>query len=236
MDTILCERRTYDDKPFTHSHAFGQLVIPIQGELSISVDQITVEPQQHIVFVPPETAHSFYARDLNQFFVFDAPVFYFPSGLGEGLRFYSLDGRWQAIRCLLSEEVGNGPAANQRLADLFRYISGLLKQEQVSASLTYIRHNFDKAITIDQLAAIEHFNPTYYVEWFKRKYGASPIAYIRRLRFDKAKELLISTDYTMMQITQQLGYENQATLTRLFQKELGITPREYREKTRKPVK
>ncbi|SMC96123.1 helix-turn-helix domain-containing protein [Sporomusa malonica] len=233
---ILCERRTYEDKPIAHAHSYGQLIIPIHGTLSISVDQRTVEKQQNIVFVPPETAHSFYAHAYNQFFVFDAPVFYFPSGLGGGLRFYSLDGRWQAIRCLLSEEVGNKPTSGYRLTDLFRYISGLLAQDQYSSSIDYIRHNFDKAITIDQLAAMEHFNPTYYAEWFKRKYGDSPISYIRHLRFDKAKELLASTDYTIMQIAQQVGYENQSTLTKLFQQEMGITPRAYREKSRKRVK
>jgi AraC-like DNA-binding protein len=236
LDTILCERRTYDEKPFTHAHSYGQLIIPIHGALSISVDQQTVEKQQNVVLVPPDTAHSFYAKDFNQFFVFDAPDFYFPNGVVGYLRFYSLDRRWQAIRSLLAEEVGSGPTSSQRLTDLFRYISGLLEQDQGSSSLNYIRNNFDKSITIDQLAAIEHFNPTYFSEWFKRKYGVSPIAYIRHLRFDKAKELIMSTDYTIMQIAQQVGYENQSTLTKLFQKEIGVTPREYREKTRKWVK
>jgi AraC-like DNA-binding protein len=235
LDTILCERRTYTDKPFTHAHSYGQLVIPIYGALSISVDRLTVERQENIVFVPPDTAHSFYAHTANQFFVFDAPVFYFPNRLGGDLRFYSLDGRWQAIRSLLFEEVDNGPASSHRLTDLFRYIAGLLEQDQAS-SLQYIKHNFEQSITINQLAAIEHFNPTYYAEWFKQKYGTTPIAYIRHLRFDKAKELLATSDYTVMQIAQQVGYENQSTLTRLFQQQMGITPREYRENTRKWVK
>jgi AraC-like DNA-binding protein len=236
METILCERRTYANKPYTHAHDYGQLVIPIHGALSISVGPMTADKQQHVVYVPPATAHSFYARAANQFFVFDAPVCYLPQGLQANGSFYALDGRWQAIRHLLAEEVGDGPASSQRLADLFRYISGLLASEAEAASLTYIKRHFAQRLTLEQLAAIEHFNSTYYVEWFKRKYGLSPMVYIRDLRFRKAQELLIHTDYTIMQIAQQIGYENQATLTRLFQSQSGMTPREYRDKNRKRVK
>jgi AraC-like DNA-binding protein len=40
------------------------------------------------------------------------------------------------------------------------------------------------------------------------------------LRLGKAQELLQNTDYTIMQIAYQIGYENQSTLTRLFQQEI----------------
>lgn len=233
MEAIVCERRTYADKPFTHAHSYSQLVIPIHGVLSVSVGQATTEERQNVIYIPPGSSHSFYAKAANQFFVFDAPGFYLPKGMGESARFCGLNGRWQAVRSLLFEEVGSEPASSPRLADLFRYISGLLNEDNCSASLNYIMNHFDKQVTVRQLAEIEHFNPTYYVEWFKRSFGTSPIAYIRELRLNKAKELLANTSYTIMQIAQQIGYENQATLTRLFQKEIGMTPGAYRQKCRK---
>lgn len=233
MDAILCERRTYSDRPFTHTHSYSQLVLPIQGVLSVAINQTTTADRQNVIFIPPAVLHSFYSNTSNQFIVFDAPAAFLPKGMGNAPRFYPLDGRWQAVRSLLLEEVGSEPTVNQRLTDLFRYISGLLNEEKVFLSLEYIRNNFDKPITISQLAKIEHFNPTYYVEWFKRQFGTSPIAYIRKLRLDKAQELLQNTDYTLMQIAYQIGYENQSTLTRLFQQEIGITPRQFRQQYRK---
>lgn len=233
MDAILCERRTYVEKPFTHAHLYGQLIIPIYGSLNVSVHQATSGEGEKVIFIPPGCPHSFYAKTSNQFFVFDIPVFYLPKGIGEVAQFYQFNGHWQAVRSLLFEEVGHIPTTSQRLADLFRYISGLLNEDKPSTSFDYIRKNFDKSITVQQLSEIEHFNPTYYVEWFKERFGDSPIAYMRSLRLDKAKELLANTNYTVMQIAQQIGYENQGTLTRLFQKEIGMTPGAYRKKYRK---
>lgn len=232
MEAFLCERRTYDDKPFTHAHSYSQLIIPIHGTLTVSVGQTTEEGQK-VIFIPSKLAHSFYAKASNQFFVFDVPVSYLPKEIGGSVQFYPLNGRWQAIQSLLFEEVGNTPVANQRLADLFRYIANVLREDKMSSSFDYIRNNFEKQLTVRQLADLEHFSPTYYVEWFKQKYGTSPIAYIRELRLRKAEEMLTNTSYTILQIAQQIGYENQETLTRLFRKKIGMTPGDYRKKFRK---
>lgn len=233
MEALLCERRTYEDKPFTHAHSYSQLIIPIHGTLTVSAGQAIGEEGQKAIFIPSEVVHSFYAKASNQFFVFDVPASYLPKGIKATAHFYPFNERWQAIKSLLFEEVGNTPVTNQRLADLFRYIAGVLKEDKSSPSFDYIRKNFHKPLTVQQLADLEHFNPTYYIEWFKQQFGTSPIAYIRDLRLCKAKELLIHTSYTMLQIAQQIGYANQETLTRLFQKNIGMTPGEYRKKYRK---
>lgn len=233
MEEILCERRIYADKPFTHAHSYSQLIIPIHGSLTVSIGQTIGEEEKKVIFIPSELVHSFYAKASNQFFVFDVPTSYLPKGMATTAQFYPFSGRWQAIQSLLFEEVGNTPVVSQRLADLFRYIAGVLKEEKVSPSFDYIRKNFHKPITVQQLADLEHFNPTYYVEWFKQQFGTSPIAYIRDLRLCKAQELLTHTSYTMLQIAHQLGYANQETLTRLFRKEIGMAPGEYRKNYRK---
>jgi AraC-like DNA-binding protein len=232
MDTLLCERRTYEDQPFTHTHSYSQLIIPIYGSLMVSTEQAEGEEGQKVIFIPPQLSHSFYAKASNQFFVFDVPVSYLPKKIGTAAQFYSFNGHWQAIRSLLLEEVSDTPVINQRLADLFRYIADVLEKDNFSLSLDYIRKNFDKPLNVKQLADLEHFNPTYYVEWFKRRFGMSPIAYIRDLRLRKAEELLAHSGYTMLQIAQQIGYENQETLTRLFRNNVGMTPGEYRKKYR----
>lgn len=232
MDSLLCERRTYEDTPFSHAHSYSQLIIPIHGSLTISAGQTIKEEGQDVILIPSALHHSFYAESSNQFFVFDIPSFYWPNRLAGNIRCYSFDERWQAIRSLLFAEVGHRPAANERLVDLFRYIAGVLQEERQSPSVAYIKEHFYQPLTIQQLADLEHFNPTYYVEWFKQQYGKSPMAYIRELRLAMAQELLTNTGYTLLQIAQQIGYANQETLTRLFRKEIGITPGEYRKKYR----
>lgn len=103
-------------------------------------------------------------------------------------------------------------------------------------TIEYIRNHYHRPISVQQLADMEHYNPSYYCEWFQKKYGLSPMAYIRKLRLDTAKTMLKNTDYSLMQIAQQVGYQNQSTLTRLFHQYVGITPSDYRLKSRKSDK
>ncbi|MDU2064704.1 MAG: AraC family transcriptional regulator [Sporomusaceae bacterium] len=232
MEAFLCERRTYENKPFTHAHSYSQLIVPIYGSLTVSDGQALEESKQ-VIFIPSAVVHSFYARASNQFFVFDIPLSYLPEAMGTHAKFYPFNGRWQAIKSLLAAEVGSRPVSNQRLIDLFRYIAGVLREDNLSSSIDYIKKNFHEPLKIQQLADMEHFNQTYYVEWFKKRFGISPIAYIRELRLSKAKELLSHTNYSILQIAQQIGYANQETLTRLFRKETGMTPGAYRQMCRK---
>lgn len=52
--------------------------------------------------------------------------------------------------------------------------------------------------------------------------------YIQKLRLQEAKQLLRETNYSMLAIAQQVGYEHQASLTRIFKQFEGMTPYAYR--------
>jgi AraC-like DNA-binding protein len=236
-DQVLCERRTYAADALTHAHPYAQLVVPIDGILTVSMAEGGFEnARQNVVYIPAGSSHSFYSRTPNQFFVFDIPGAFLPPDAGRRPLCQPLDERWRAIRTLIGAEVGAGPASNRRVLDLFRYIAGLLEPAPSCASLEYIRAHFNRPITLRELADLEHYHPSYYSEWFQRRFGRSPLAYLRELRLEKAKSLLRETDYTIIQIAQQVGYQHHATLTRIFQEEVGLLPSEYRAKNRIPAK
>lgn len=235
-EVIVCDRRIFSENPHTHVHPWAQLVIPIRGTLSVTVDSCLVkDDRQNVVYIPPDSLHSFHARTSNKFFVFDIPIDYLPKKSNFSFC-HLLDDRWRAIQTLLFDEVGEKPTSNQRLSDLFRYVLRLLEEPLYPPSLAHIHNFYHQHITVEQLAAIEHYNPSYYCGWFKKQFGLSPMAYIRNLRLENAKNLLEHTDYTLMQITQQVGYQNQSTLAHLFQAYFGITPGKYRENIYKRVK
>lgn len=237
MATITCERRTYADKPHTHVHSYAQLVLPISGALAVTVNtEVFDDDCQNVIYIPPELRHSFHSQRSNQFFVLDIPASYLPQSSSRVPGCQLLDERWKAIRTLLMEEVKEEPISNQRLADLFRYILRLLEQDTSPASVKYIQANYHEDIRVQQLADLEHYNLSYYCEWFQKHYGLSPMSYIRNLRIDAAKRMLESTDHTILQIAQQIGYQHQSTLTRLFQEHAGVPPAEYRKRSRMRVK
>lgn len=235
---IICERRTYSQIPHEHSHPYAQMIVPIHGSLSVIADSHPIEDgQPKIIYLPPAIPHSFCAQESNQFFVFDIPASYLPRDILKApAGYHSFNEKWEALRSLLFLEVGEEPASNQRLLDLFRYMMKLLEEKIFSFSLKYIYSYYHQPISVQQLARMEHYNPSYYCEWFQKKYGLSPMAYIRKLRLDRARSMLEETDYPLMQIAQQVGYQDQSTLTRLFRQYVGMTPSEYRYKNRKSDK
>jgi AraC-like DNA-binding protein len=236
---ILAERRTYPDVAYTHAHAHAQLLFPLQGTISINTDQPHQLNEQHLLFLPPNCQHTYYGHDFNQTLVLDVPghfcrdeeMRWLESGLLQ-----AVDERWQALRFLLQNEVNDKPATHQAVTDLFHYAYHLLLQATTPRSIQYMRDHYNANLKLAELAALEGYNSTYYSEWFKKTTGLTPGAYIQTLRLDEAKKLLAETDWPILHIAQQVGYEHHATLTRLFQTHEKLTPSAYRHKSRKSVK
>lgn len=93
---------------------------------------------------------------------------------------------------------------------------------------TYIDENYNEAISLDKLAEIAHVNKYYLSHSFKKEYGSSPIDYMLKRRITEAKALLSSTDYSLIQIAEQLGFGSPAYFSKCFRKVEGISPSGYR--------
>ncbi|GAA0123605.1 hypothetical protein UT300018_29230 [Clostridium faecium] len=63
--------------------------------------------------------------------------------------------------------------------------------------------------------------------------NVSPIEYIQNLRVKKAKELLLNTNLTILQVSQIVGYEHNSSFTRVFKYLEKISPTEFRRKIKK---
>lgn len=237
-NNLLCETRTYTEKSYTHNHSYSQLILPLQGNLYIKTDNYELSlDEDHLFFLPPKCYHSYSAGSINKFLVLDIPSEINLALLGDTFKcemHQNLDDRWQAIRYLLHEEARN---PNKRgLYDLVNYACRFLSQEVKPISLQYIHDNYNKQISIDKLAAIENFNVSYYIDWFNKKTGMTPNAYIQKLRLEKAKDYLVDTDLSLLMISQIIGYKQQSSLTRLFKKHQELSPSTYRKKYREKGK
>ena len=90
----------------------------------------------------------------------------------------------------------------------------------------YINAHFAEKIDLKKLADIEHYNVSYYTEWFKNTMNISPIEYIQNLRIKKAKELLLNTN---LPILQMVGYEHNSSFTKVFKQLEKISPVDFRK-------
>jgi two-component system response regulator YesN len=83
---------------------------------------------------------------------------------------------------------------------------------------------------LEELAASIHYSVPYFSTMFKKTTGEGFIQYLTRLRMEKAKMLLLTTDQKTAEIAESVGLENYRSFNRLFKKMTGLTPSEFRGK------
>ena len=56
-------------------------------------------------------------------------------------------------------------------------------------------------------------------------------AYVQHIRLEHAEKLLLSTDKSITEIAEMIGYHNKGFFYRIFKEKYGVTPKEYREES-----
>jgi len=95
-----------------------------------------------------------------------------------------------------------------------------------------IQQHVDKELTLDDCAAILHYNASYLSSVFKNETGLTFSEYLSQYRLQVAKDWLMNTDMTIREIAERLQYSNSHNFIRSFRKAEGITPGQYRVKYR----
>ena len=87
-------------------------------------------------------------------------------------------------------------------------------------------------ITLDELCAELHFGKSHLCHVFKKQTGQGIVQYFIKLKIDEAKRLLTETDRAVNDISSALCFDCPRYFARLFKKETGNTPTEFRKKSR----
>ncbi len=99
----------------------------------------------------------------------------------------------------------------------------------VDRALSYIQNNYQKDISLEDVSREVDISPYYFSKIFKDSTGENFIEYLTNLRIEKAKDLLDNTDLSMKEICSEVGYANQNYFSRIFKKNVGVTPTEYKK-------
>lgn len=239
MNSVICERRIYDHKLNTHAHSYAQLILPIHGILYIETDhkKLTLK-DEHLFFLPPDCKHTFSADKGNEFLVLDISTNIIKKSDIKKLiggKEILFDDKWKAIRYLFLNEANNKKSSSS-ITNLFLYCYDFITNENIPDSIKYINEHFAEDIDLKKLAVIEHYNISYYTEWFKNKMKVSPVDYIQNLRVRKAKELLLNSNLSILQISQMVGYDYNSSFTRVFKYLEKVAPSEFRKKSKNRLK
>lgn len=102
----------------------------------------------------------------------------------------------------------------------------------VKEILRYIQENYNKDISLYQIADEAGMNAAYLSALFKGETGISYVRYLTDLRMNKAKEFL-SEGYRVTEVSDMVGYHNYRYFCDVFKKSIGIMPNEYKGTVRK---
>jgi AraC-like DNA-binding protein len=112
-------------------------------------------------------------------------------------------------------------------ANLLKSHPSLAVAEQAVA---FIRKNYQRKINYQVLAESLRFHPNHIARCMISSLGITPIEYVNQVRLDHAKVLLVSKDWSIEKIAENCGYSQAAYFSRLFKREEGISPNEFRKK------
>ena len=213
-----------------HDHTYPQILVPLGQTMGINIGDMEYEvTPQELCLIPSDTLHqcSYEGKmlvinlteiDLEDK---DAVLLSYPV-------IVSMCGQILELVNLIQTELKQNPRSPS-VRYLYSYLYSKLLENCAAPSIRYISEHYDLPITANQLAEMENYNVTYYNDWFKQQTGCSPSLYLRKMRIERAKELLLESRHTMMDIAIMVGYSSNSTFTRAFHSITGKTPKTYRE-------
>ena len=107
------------------------------------------------------------------------------------------------------------------------------KVSQIRPAINYIDANYDKPLTLAEIARASHLSASRLAHVFKEQMGITIIDYVTSVRIERAKHLLLATDQSCTEICFEVGYNNQSYFTRTFKALVGMTPRQFKNQNQR---
>lgn len=111
------------------------------------------------------------------------------------------------------------------------YSDSPLKAAQIklTPAIEYMRQNFARSISLEDIAHEINITPYYICRLFKQAYNITPFKYLIQLRVQSAKQLLLEkNDMPIRNISQECGFNDTSYFSAVFKQQEGITPGEFR--------
>lgn|GEM_PF-2565000 len=101
--------------------------------------------------------------------------------------------------------------------------------EGINEAVQLIRNRSKEALTVGDLAEAAGMSTSHFARRFKTALGVSPYEYIIRVRLDRAKYLLETTEMNVEQIAYETGFNSPNRFTNSFTQNIGVAPNQYRK-------
>lgn len=233
--------RTYSNEGEKHAHDHHQLVLPLLGTLSLSVEHTEGEVEQsRAAIIPSGSDHGFAAAEDNRFLVADVPEALAPV-LDRLPFFVELDASLLHYVQFLHSQLVQGKRSEHTEQQMLLLLIQLLQERhgerlnldrRVSAAKQYMDGHYHRKITTAELATVAHLSVRQLNELFRDQVGMTPHQYLTELRMQESWRLLEHSDLTLQRIADAVGFGSLSTFSERFTRHFGKAPSHFRRKSK----
>jgi AraC-like DNA-binding protein len=223
--------RSYNRNKNGHFHHYHQLVLPLFGVINIELASYSgkVAPGECVI-IKQGQMHYFTANKEAKFVVADMSDL--PENIlkSENLVF-SITPPLMSYLSFIEKQLENqvNPQLEQSMVNTFVLL--LEQQDQfrqldhrIRLVVEYVIKNIAENLTIETLAKVACLSPTQFKKVFTQQLGLSVSKHVTKERMEKAKALLMHTDFPIQIIAEQVGYADLSAFSRRFSQYYGLSP------------
>ena len=122
-----------------------------------------------------------------------------------------------------------GSIMNNFISYIF-YFSDVKHTDIIYKIVDYIKQNYAKKISLDDIARSVFLSRSYVSKLFRDEMGETITSYIAKVRIEKSKAMLRDSSIDLVDIANLVGFEDQSYFTKVFKKVVGVSPGKYRER------
>lgn len=100
---------------------------------------------------------------------------------------------------------------------------------RIIRAIDYINSHMNLAINVDEIAEEAAMSKDYFIRIFRKETGMTPVIFATKRKMERAETLLTTTKIPIKSIAFNLGYEDTSYFYRIFKKNVGKSPQQYRD-------
>ncbi len=102
-------------------------------------------------------------------------------------------------------------------------------EQKLKKVLTFIRSNFDKKITLEQMSDVCGMSPKYFCSYFRKMTKMSPTEYLLFYRVEKSARMLCKSEFSVTDVAFSCGFSDLSYFIKVFKKQMGVPPGKYKK-------
>lgn len=140
----------------------------------------------------------------------------------------------EKFKYIYFDKLADFRAIKKYVKDVYRFVAGRNEDKTysyyINKSIQYVQDNYERNITLDEVAEYSQISKSYFSLLFKQETGINFSAFLTNYRIEKCKEYMKESHYKIYEIAERVGFDNPYYFSKVFKEKVGISCKEYQKK------